>query len=154
MKFDKRKREREHLRAHFQEFGEDDDADPREHFQKCMSGGSRKSTPRGKENRKARQLCRQVAETLDLVLSGDCRDEMLQSLSVVCVEPAPDSSRLLVTLQSDLPEGEFDRAAILQGLNEQAGRLRSEIAASIARKRVPTLAFHVVGRSGPEEKRR
>ncbi len=42
-----------------------------------------------KENRKAKQLCRQVLETLDLVLSGDCRDELLQSLHVVSVVPAP-----------------------------------------------------------------
>jgi ribosome-binding factor A len=98
-----------------------------------------------KENRKAKQLCRQVAETLDLVLSGDCRDEVLQALHVVSVEPAPNSTRLLVTVGADLPTGELDRPAIMALLDRHTGRLRAEVAASIHRKRVPTLAFHVVG---------
>lgn len=96
------------------------------------------------DGRKARQLCRQVADTLDLVL-GDCRDERLQALHVTSVVPAPHSSRLLVTVAVDLPSDRFDRQEILDLLDQQAGRLRAEIAASIHRKRVPTLAFHVVG---------
>ena len=98
-----------------------------------------------KENRKAKQLCRQVLETLDLVLSGDCRDELLQSLHVVSVVAAPNSSRLLVTVFADLPIEEFDPLEILESLQRQTGRLRCEIAASINRKRVPSLAFHVTG---------
>lgn len=98
-----------------------------------------------KEIRKAKQLCRQVAETLDLVLSGDCRDELLQCLTVVSVVPAPNSSRLLVTVSADLPVEEFDRHEILELLERQTGRLRCEVAASISRKRVPSLVFHVLG---------
>jgi ribosome-binding factor A len=98
-----------------------------------------------KESRKAKQLCRQVAQTLDLVLSGDCRDELLQSLHVISVVPAPNSSRLLVTVLADLPEEVFDRREILERLDDQTGRLRAEVAASINRKRVPSLVFHVVG---------
>ncbi len=96
------------------------------------------------EGRKAKQLCRQVADTLDLVL-GDCRDERLQALHVMSVVPAPNSSRLLVTVSVDLPGDEFDRQEILELLDQQTGRLRGEVAASINRKRVPALAFHVVG---------
>jgi ribosome-binding factor A len=102
-------------------------------------------TRRNKESRKAKQLCRQVAETLELVLSGDCRDERLQSLHVISVVPAPNSSRLLVTVSADLPIEEFDRQEILASLDRQTGRLRAEVAASINRKRVPALVFHVVG---------
>ncbi len=98
-----------------------------------------------KDSRKAKQLCRQVAETLDLVLSGDSRDELLQSLHVLSVVPAPNSSRLLVTVSADLPLEDYDRRKILDRLDEQTGRLRAEIAASIHRKRVPSLVFHVVG---------
>lgn len=98
MTFNRRKCER--LRAHCEEIGEDDGVDPREFFRKTASKRS--------DNRKARQLCRQVAETLELVLSGDCHEEILQTLHVVSVEPAPDASRLLVTLQSDLPVDQFD----------------------------------------------
>lgn len=98
-----------------------------------------------KESRKAQQLCRQVAETLDLVLSGDCRDELLQSLHVMSVTPTPNSSRLLVTVSADLPREVFDRQQILDLLERQNGRLRAEVAASINRKRVPSLVFHVIG---------
>ena len=98
-----------------------------------------------KEDRKAKQLCRQVAEILDLVLSGDCRDELLQSLHVVSVVPAPNSSRLLVTVSADLTVEEFDPQEILSLLERQTGRLRCEVAASISRKRAPSLAFHVAG---------
>ncbi len=98
-----------------------------------------------KEGRKARQLCRQVSDTLDLVLSGDCRDEVLQSLRVISVLPAPNSSRLLVTVAADLPIEQFDRRQILDALDDQAGRLRAEVAATIHRKRVPVLVFNVVG---------
>jgi len=98
-----------------------------------------------KEGRKAKQLCRQVAETLDMVLSGECRDEALQSLHVLSVVPAPNASRLLVIARADLPEEEFDRDSILAELDAQSGRLRAEIAASIHRKRTPLLTFHVIG---------
>ena len=98
-----------------------------------------------KESRKAKQLCRQVAEILDLVLSGDCRDELLQSLHVTSVVPAPNSSRLLVTVSADLPIEVFDRQEILELLERQTGRLRAEVGASINRKRVPSLVFHVIG---------
>jgi len=96
------------------------------------------------EGRKAKQLCRQVADTLDLVL-GDCHDERLQALHVMSVVPAPHSSRLLVTVSADLAGDEFDPQEILQLLDQQTGRLRGEVAASINRKRVPILAFLVVG---------
>jgi ribosome-binding factor A len=99
------------------------------------------------EGRKAKQLCRQVADTLDLVLSGDCRDERLQALRVISVVPAPHSSRLLVTVSADLPSGMLDRQEILELLGQQTGRLRAEVAASIHRKRVPALVFQVVGPS-------
>ena len=98
-----------------------------------------------KDDRKARQLCRQVAQTLDCVLSGECSDELLQCLQVISVIPAPNSSRLLVTVMADTGEDEFDSVETASRLSEQTGRLRAEIASSINRKRVPSLVFHVLG---------
>ena len=112
-------------------------------FLTCNAGRTRSH----KESRRAKQLCRQVTEILDLVLSGDCRDELLQSLHVISVVPAPNSSRLLVTVSADLPIEEFDPQKILELLERQTGRLRCEVATSISRKRVPSLVFHVVGPS-------
>jgi ribosome-binding factor A len=134
------KRTRKEPLAHCDEIHDDDCIDPRDFFK----------PPRDdrREGRKARQLCRQVAETLDMVLSGECRDELLQSLHVLSVDPAPNSARLLVTLAADIPADRFDRQAILDRLNDQSGRLRAEVAAAITRKRTPVLVFHVIGPGG------
>ena len=46
-------------------------------------------------NRKALQLCRQVARTLTGVLAGECGDERLRDLLVESVQAAPDSTLAL-----------------------------------------------------------
>ncbi|MFK7767483.1 MAG: ribosome-binding factor A [Mariniblastus sp.] len=130
----KSKKRREELLAYCGQLQEDDCVDPREYF---------KPDPKlAKADKKAKQLCRQVAQTLDLVL-GDCDDELMQSLSVGSVQPAPDSSRMLVTVIADVPQGEFDRVQIQLQLKEQTGRLRAEVGRSISRKRVPNLTFSI-----------
>ncbi len=96
-------------------------------------------------NRKARQLCQQVAETLSLVLSGEFDDEQLQSLLVASVEPAPNASQLLVSLQTDGPCDRQLAEQLLTKLNGISGRLRCEVAAAITRKRAPRLMFRVIG---------
>ncbi len=131
------KRTREQMLAHCGEIHEDDGVDPREFFK---AGRIHK-----KEDRKAKQLCRQVAETLDQVLSGETGDDVLQGLRVSSIVPAPDSSRLLVTLHADCESEKFDRHQIEQRLVVCRGRLRCEIAASITRKKTPTLVFNVIG---------
>src|SRR5262249_31993389 len=66
----------------------DDGRDPGESF--------RPSRGQVVDNRKALQLCGQVADTLSPVLAGECGDDVLRSLQVIAVTPAPDSSQLLV----------------------------------------------------------
>ena len=134
-----KKRMREILREYCAEVGVGDGLNPRDDQQGCER----------KQSRKSRQLCRQVAEALDWVLSGDSHDELLQSLRVADVQPAPFSSRLLVTVVTDLPAEEVDRQSLLDRLQEHAGRLRSEVAASINRRKAPTLVFQVIGGSAP-----
>ena len=75
---------------------------------------------------------------------GDCDDELMQSLMVDNVQPAPDSSRMVVTIIADMPPEEFDRNQIQLHLKEQTGRLRAEVGRSISRKRVPNLSFSVL----------
>jgi ribosome-binding factor A len=98
MTFNKRTRER--MLAHCGEIHADDGIDPRDFF--------RPTRTQIKENRKAQQLCRQVAETLAFVLSGETPDEVIGSLQVLSVVPAPDASRLLVTLRADTRPELFD----------------------------------------------
>ncbi len=102
------------------------------------------SAGRGGENRKALQLCSQVADTLNYVFSGECDDELLRNLHVLSVVPAPNASQLLVTVAPVVPlQPEHNAAEINKRLAAAAGRLRSEVAAAITRKKTPRLLFLV-----------
>jgi ribosome-binding factor A len=90
-------------------------------------------------NRKALQLCRQVERILSGVLEG----EILRDLSVHSTRPAPDSSRLLVTVVHHGPEAVAE-AEILAALHGAYARLRAEVAAAIHRRKTPELIFHVL----------
>lgn len=131
------KRAREQMLEHCGEIHEDDGVDPRAFFRT-------NDTRRKKENHKAKQICRQVSETLDQVLSGEINDDILRNLRVATVGPAPDSSRLLVTLHADLPPQEFDRDVVEQKLADHSGRLRCEVARAITRRKTPVLVFRVI----------
>ena len=101
-------------------------------------------TPRRVVNRKALQLCGQVARTLAGVLSGECSDDRLRDLLVESVQPAPDSTRLLVTVYAG-PAFAADTESVLRALYGAAAMLRAQIARAIHRKRVPELVFQVLG---------
>ena len=82
----------------FRQLGDEDGEDP--HLLKrrvSRAGKARLSRQEPGARRKACQLCRQVAETLDEVLA-DCGDEILRGLRVTSAVPYPDASRLLVTV--------------------------------------------------------
>src|SRR5689334_11022679 len=82
--------------------------------------------------RKTLQLCKEVSRTLACVL-GAASDPRLRDMVVASVEPAPDASRLMVTIccpgatALDVPS----LAARLIGLR---GTLRAEIASALQRK--------------------
>jgi ribosome-binding factor A len=135
------RRTREEMRKLCDNLHEDDGVDPREFFQ----AGRRPRKP----DRKAQQLCRQAAETLDQVLSGEMRDPHLDCLRVASVQPAPDASRLLVTLVVDCPPEDFCLATSEERLQASSGRLRAAVAAAITRRKAPTLAWVIIG---PEDR--
>jgi ribosome-binding factor A len=136
------KRTREELLAHCGELHEDGGVAPRGFFKAGRVAD--------KNDRKARQLCRQVADTLDQILGGEIGDHVLQSLHVANIEPAPDSSRLLVTLHVQSASAEFDPLVAEERLARFRGRLRCEVAAAITRRKAPTLVFQIVGPGGAE----
>jgi ribosome-binding factor A len=127
---------RRHMFRSCEEIGAEDGADPRIFFRKPT---------RMKSDRKAMQLCGEVARTLSQVLAWESGDDHLRELVVVSVIPAPDSSRLLVTVEAPraVEQAIFKAQAHLQ---LSCGRLRAEIAASVRRRRVPELTFRVVVR--------
>tara|TARA_R110002072_G_scaffold120757_3_gene254102 strand:- start:3937 stop:4416 length:480 start_codon:yes stop_codon:yes gene_type:complete len=138
------KRQREQMLACCGEIQEDDGVDPRRFF--------KSHSDRNKRDRKTQQLCQQVEQTLSLVLSGEFSDELLQSLIVESVIPAPNASQLVVTVSaaSSHEDGRvmsLDPSVVLERLDRVTGRLRSEVAASITRKRAPSLKFRVVSAS-------
>jgi ribosome-binding factor A len=100
--------------------------------------------PARKVSRKTLQLCSQVAETLSMVL-GEMPDEVLRDLMVEEVQPAPDSSQLLVLLRPAPSAVAFDAVRALEHLNAAAKDLRLEVAGAIHRRRAPTLLFRVLG---------
>lgn len=152
MTLGKRKPTRRQMRAVCAEVGPDDGVDPREVARARMKQHRAPgSGPKG-PGRKAHQLGRQVAETLDAVLAGDSRDERLRGLRVVSVTPAPDASRLLVTVapRNPLDLERLDPSEALARLARAEGWLRTEVAAAVTRRKVPTLTFQLA-LPGPEQ---
>lgn len=93
---------------------------------------------------KAERLCRAVAETLALALSGSGEDALLD-VQIRDVAPLGDLSRLQATLEI-APTA--DPVAVVSALGRAHGYLRGEIASAIRRKRVPELVFRL---APPEE---
>ena len=91
------------------------------------------------------QLCGRVLEVLSAILSG-LADEPLQNLTVVKVEPAPNTGRLRVTVAGDSPADATDPATRIdaeRALVRAVGLLRMEVARAIHRKHAPELIFHL-----------
>ena len=145
--------DRQRMRGLVAELGPDDGVDPRHPPKSSKAGyrgGKRILKPAPKPSRKALQLCGQVMRTLDQALAGLCDDDILRDLYVESVIPAPDESRLLVTVTSHPSVGPVDPIAALMRLEQASGLLRTEVAADITRKRAPNLAFRFAINPGPE----
>ena len=125
------------------ELHSDDGQDPKEFF--------RKSKESRKAGRKAMQLCSQVADTLNLVLSGECGSEILQNLLVAKVAPAPDASQLLVVVTPAPGSRTVPADEVLAEVQAASGRLRTEVAAAISRKRASRLVFQFLPLSPEQE---
>lgn len=126
------------------EIHSDDGIDPHEFF--------RSSRKKSNRNRKTLQLCHQVAETLNLAFSNEFGDK-IGDVRVVAVTPAPDASQLLVVVAPAIAGSIVDHLAVVSSLTAAAGRLRSEVAAAITRRRAPKLLFQYIdGEASPEVK--
>jgi ribosome-binding factor A len=124
------------------QLGPDDGIDPREFFRR---GG------KTSDHRKTRQLCGQVFRALSLGLAElqgewatlEQRPDQTaaQDLMIEAVDPSPDATRLRVTVS--LCGGGAMSAAqeAMVRLQQQAGRLRWEVAQAITRKKAPELIF-------------
>jgi ribosome-binding factor A len=95
-------------------------------------------------DRKTLQLCRQIADTLNYVLSGELNDDVLRNVYVDSVQPAPDASRLLVSVALIDPNDKTPANKVLHRLGLWSPRIRSEVAQSIHRRKTPELSYCVV----------
>jgi ribosome-binding factor A len=135
---------RRYLKGLCAELTEGDGVDPHAFSRLAMNGASRHGRCRPGLDRKALQLCHQVAETLEEVLA-ECGDAVLQALRVLDVEPAPDGSRLLVTVGVEaLSNEKVDPDRVHDHLSRASGHLRNEVAGAITRKRIPVLVYRLV----------
>lgn len=98
---------------------------------------------RGGKDAKTGRLCAQIRRTIDLTLAGDCRDEVLQNMTVRSVEPAP-GNRVEVVLEVHSPGSELDKSEVLARLEAARPLIVSEIARSVERRSIPELSFWVV----------
>ena len=134
MSLSKKQRERL-LRLHCDTINSDDAIDPRHYFY-----NKRKSK---NKFRKAFQLCRQVSDTLQLTLTDN--KPALEGMTVIDVVPAPDSRRMLVIVALD-PTKTYTATeveSVMECLQSQTPRLRSEISQSIHRRKTPMLVFEI-----------
>lgn len=115
--------------------GPEDGIDSRDLFRKSS---------RKKCHHKDHQLCRQVMETLNYVLAGCLGDSRLQHIMVDEVTPAPDASRLLVSVRLMFSQPDDDPNEILTALKGAYGLMRSEVASMVSRKKIPELVFKVI----------
>lgn len=128
------------------ELHNDDGVDPREFF--------RAGKTVRKAGRKTLQLCSQVRDTLNYLLAGESRDELLALFQVADVRPAPDASQLLVVVQPAVQlDRQIDSHEVLSRLSAASGQLRTSVAAAITRKRAPKLLFRLVSASWGREDR-
>ena len=132
----KRSRQRD-LMASAADVGSEDGSDPKRFHDRRTWDQPRKT------GRKARQLCGQVTDAVRTTLAG-LADEVLQNLTVISVEPAPHSGRLLVTVAGPTTADVTDRTTTRERLNKACGLIRSRVASAVHRRKAPEIVFALV----------
>jgi ribosome-binding factor A len=95
---------------------------------------------RGHRGHKDLQVCRQVYDVLALALA-EIDDPVIDDLILARVTPAPNASRVQVTLVPN--SADIDSTDALARLAEFLDDLREEVAAEVNRRRAPELVFRI-----------
>jgi ribosome-binding factor A len=103
--------------------------------------GSRESERRGEF--KTAQLCKQVERAVAWALSTECEAALLSGAVVAEVSPAPDASRLRITVVLGPERTAAELGQAWTELSRATPAFRAEVARAISRKRVPDLAWDV-----------
>jgi ribosome-binding factor A len=97
---------------------------------------------RGPRGHKDLQLCRQVFDALTYALA-ELDDPLIDELVLASVTPAPNASRVQVTLVPSPASPDIDHDTALARLVAVGPALRQEVAAEVTRHRVPELVFRI-----------
>jgi len=102
----------------------------------------RQRRPRGR-HKKDRQLCGQAFKAFCMVMDQLAHMEWATDLFVAQVTPAPDASRLRVSVgvYGDVPLAEALHR--VERLTQHTARFRWELGQAISRKRVPEIFFEL-----------
>jgi hypothetical protein len=130
------RKQRDQMRALCGEIHDEDGVDPRDFFRDGAAS-------RHKNDYATLRLCAQVRQTLELVLPG-ALSAAGAAARVASVTPAPDASRLLASIAIDATTPEATKQWIETRLAELAPWLRSEVAASITRRKSPMLSWALI----------
>ncbi len=128
------KREAEDVRALCAQIHPDDGIDPREDKRREVVRTTR-------HDYKMKQLCKQVANALQLVLPNL---QMTEVIGISSVEPAPNAGRLRVMVAVI---DSCDSQQVIAQLDRFRSCLRKEVAQAISRRRVPELVFSIITES-------
>jgi len=94
-------------------------------------------------NHKSEQLGKEARHILSMIFAGGLRDPVFQALEVIDVSASDDGQFLIVSLAATCSGLEFDEMQLLEKCQAIQGYLRSAIASSVKRKRVPALKFEL-----------
>lgn len=93
---------------------------------------------------KSQQLGKEAWHTVSIIFSGELSDPLFQDIEVLDVTVSDDGQFLVIALSQVDTGYEFDQAIVLEKCRAVQGYLRSAIADTVHRKRVPSLKFEWV----------
>lgn len=93
---------------------------------------------------KDQQLCQQVSHALSYCINDGEPVELMECLRVEAVTPAPDASRLMVTVSFDSGDSTVTYESVVSALESNTNRLRFEVSQAINRRKTPQLAFCLI----------
>ncbi|MES9851960.1 MAG: ribosome-binding factor A [Candidatus Thiodiazotropha sp. L084R] len=96
---------------------------------------------------KAEQLSKEARRIISIVLSGELSDPVFQDLEVIDVNCNSSKQFLIIKVRHIDANSSLESNHTLTKLNTFKGYLRSVIAQSVKRKRVPALKFQLVAAS-------
>lgn len=97
-----------------------------------------------KEAQRAARLCKVVERVAASVLEEMGADEVLRHCDVLAVMPGASRARMVIEVGLRLSAQAPGIHDVYRALDDAHGRLRTEVARAINRKRAPLLAFNVV----------